>query len=38
YHDAKNLTAIERILSEAELSESWRASFMKKKDRLLPVE
>ncbi|MDK1004514.1 MOSC domain-containing protein [Bacillus subtilis] len=38
YHDAKNLTAIELILSEAALSESWRASFMKKKDRLLPVE
>jgi len=37
YHDAKNL-AIERILSEAALSESWRASFMKKKDRRLPVE
>ncbi|KXJ37534.1 hypothetical protein AX282_19780 [Bacillus spizizenii] len=38
YHDAKNLAAIERILSEDTLSESWRASFMKKRDRLLPIE
>ncbi|MFD3196858.1 MOSC domain-containing protein [Bacillus sp. LR_5] len=38
YHDAKNLAVIERILSEDTLSESWIASFMKKRDRLLPVE
>ncbi|KAF1679054.1 MULTISPECIES: MOSC domain-containing protein [Bacillus] len=38
YHDVKNLAAIDRILSEGALSASWKASFMKKKDRLLPVE
>ncbi|MBU5262382.1 MOSC domain-containing protein [Bacillus atrophaeus] len=35
YHDAKNLTAIKAILREDTLSESWRTSFIKKRDRLL---
>ncbi|MCY8535177.1 MOSC domain-containing protein [Bacillus vallismortis] len=38
YHDVNNLAAIERILSEDTLSESWRASFLKKRDRLQPAE
>ncbi|WJE43909.1 MOSC domain-containing protein [Bacillus halotolerans] len=38
YHDTKNLAAIERILSEEALSESWRSSFIKKRDRLLPIQ
>ncbi|MCO4851653.1 MOSC domain-containing protein [Bacillus vallismortis] len=38
YHDTKNLAAIERILSEDTLSESWRASFLKMRDRLQPAE
>ncbi|MEG7283547.1 MOSC domain-containing protein [Bacillus sp. 0909A] len=38
YHDTKNLTAIERMLSEEALSESWRSSFIKKRDRLLSIQ
>ncbi|KXZ22709.1 MOSC domain-containing protein [Bacillus nakamurai] len=37
YRDKHNLSAIEEILREEALSESWRASFLKKRDRLLEV-
>lgn len=34
YRDSGNLSAIEEILREEALSESWRESFLKKRDRL----
>ncbi|QOH65489.1 MOSC domain-containing protein [Bacillus amyloliquefaciens] len=37
YRDSGNLSAIEEILREEALSESWRESFLKKRDRLTNV-